>query len=459
MDKQELLRSLPRIDDLLEQTARLLPQTPRPLLRELCRRRVGELREAILAGERQEAADAEALSRELASRLRQLSRPGLRPAVNATGIVLHTNLGRACLSEEAAAAVSRAAGGFSTLEYDPEQGGRGSRLSRTAALLQVLTGAEAACAVNNNAAAVLLILSALAAGGEVIVSRGELVEIGGSFRIPDIMELSGCRLKEVGTTNKTHIEDYAKAVSGETAALLKVHTSNYRIEGFTAGVSLEELAKLGRRQGLPVVHDLGSGLLFPLAGAKLINEPTAADSLAAGVDLVCFSGDKLLGGPQCGLILGKACLMERLLRHPLYRALRVDKLTLAALEATLAAYLEPQQARQSIPTLRMLTADPEELRRQAEELAEGLRERGVAAEAVAHEVPAGGGSLPGAALPGWAVAVEPAEGGAARLERRLRQLPLPVIGRVSRERLLLDLRTVAPDQMPYLLEQVAEAAR
>jgi L-seryl-tRNA(Ser) seleniumtransferase len=371
-----------------------------------------------------------------------LCRPRPGRVINATGVVLHTNLGRAVLGAEAAAAVSAAAAGYGDLELDLDSGGRGNRLAPLREKLVILSGAEAALAVNNNAAAVLLALDTLARGREVLVSRGELVEIGGSFRVPEILERAGVRLVEVGTTNRTHPRDYEQAIGPDTALLLKVHRSNFEQRGFVAEVGLEELAEITRRHGIPLVEDLGSGTLTPVPGVELPAETLAPARLRQGADLVCFSGDKLLGGPQAGIVLGRSEIVEAMARNPLARALRLDKLGLAALDAVLRVLLEGRPER--IPTLRALGADASELRARAEKLALRLGQRlgaaaGVTAEQERSAV--GGGSLPGFELPTWVVALRAARGPDA-LAARLREAPVPVLGRIRDDALLLDVRTL-----------------
>ena len=352
MEQQDMLRAIPKVDELLgmEPLQALAEQTPAPALREAVREELEALRRRILAGDTDHIPNREDLCAAVCRRAREASLPSLRGVVNGTGVTLHTNLGRACLSRRAVEAVVAVAGGYSTLEYDVDAGRRGSRHSHVEALLCAVTGAEGAMVVNNNAAAVLLILSALGKGGEVITSRGELVEIGGSFRVPDIMVQCGCALREVGTTNKTHLSDYERAITPETRALLKVHTSNYKIMGFTESVPLAELVALGRERGLPVIEDLGSGSLVDLEQFGIHGEPTVQQSVQAGVDIISFSGDKLLGGPQAGIIIGRKDYIETLKKHPLARALRVDKMTLAALRETLYAYTDPAMAVREIPT-------------------------------------------------------------------------------------------------------------
>lgn len=443
-----LLRTIPKIDDLLRrpELADLSPALTVGLARQVTE----EVRQGLLAGSLDAVPSIEDLCGQILARA---ERPKLREVLNATGVPLHTNLGRACLSEAAAQAAALAGSRYSNLEYDLAAGNRGSRHSRVETLLRELTGAECALAVNNNAAAVLLALTAIGRGGEVIVSRGELVEIGGSFRIPEIVEQCGCRLREVGATNKTHLRDYQAAIGPDTRAILKVHTSNYRIVGFHESVPLSALAELAHAHGLPLIEDLGSGCLLALPGIS--GEPTVAESVRAGADIVTFSGDKLLGGPQAGLLAGRSQWLEPLKRHPLARALRVDKLTLAALEATLGTYLDPERALAEIPVLRMLTASPAQLRRRAETLLTLLGD--VPAELIETEDPAGGGSLPGVTLPGFAVALSPAAISPAELDRRLRALERPIVGRIQQERYLLHVRTLWEEDLPYIAGQIREA--
>ncbi|WP_034949103.1 L-seryl-tRNA(Sec) selenium transferase [Erwinia oleae] len=386
-------------------------------------------------------------------RLAQQQRTALRPVFNLTGTVLHTNLGRALLSESAIAAVTSAMRSPVTLEYALDEAERGHRDRAIARLLCRLTGAEDACIVNNNAAAVLLMLAALAPGKEVVVSRGELVEIGGAFRIPDVMTQAGCRLAEVGTTNRTHLKDYRQAVNEETALLMKVHTSNYQIQGFTKSVSEQELAALGTELNLPVISDLGSGSLIDLSEYGLPAEPMPQNLLAAGVSLVSFSGDKLLGGPQAGIIVGKKALIDRLQQHPLKRALRVDKMVLAALEATLKLYLHPEKLKEQLPTLRLLTRPPEEIAQQAERLLPQLDARfgeqfSLAIAPCSSQI--GSGSLPVDRLPSVAITFTPRDGRGgtlASLSTRLRQAAVPVIGRAQAGQLWLDLRCLQDESL------------
>ncbi|APP21060.1 TPA: L-seryl-tRNA(Sec) selenium transferase [Klebsiella pneumoniae] len=378
-------------------------------------------------------------------RLTAGQRSALRPVFNLTGTVLHTNLGRAIQAESAVEAVASAMRAPVTLEYDLDDAGRGHRDRAIADLLCQITGAEDACIVNNNAAAVLLMLAATASGREVVVSRGELVEIGGAFRIPDVMRQAGCQLHEVGTTNRTHAKDYCQAVNDNTALLMKVHTSNYSIEGFTKAVDEAELAAIGRELDIPVVADLGSGSLVDLSQYGLPKEPMPQEMIAAGVSLVSFSGDKLLGGPQAGIIVGKRALIAQLQSHPLKRALRADKMTLAALEATLRLYQHPEALREKLPTLRLLTRPAEEIRRLAERLQPDLAAHyaDFAVSVAACQSQIGSGSLPVDRLPSAALTFTPHDGRGSRLEAlaaRWRALPCPVIGRIDDGRLWLDLR-------------------
>ncbi len=389
-----------------------------------------------------EVADEAACARWCERRLAGLLQPSQRRVFNLTGTVLHTNLGRALLAEEAIEAAVAAMRSPTTLEYDLSGGGRGERDDHIAPWLHRLTGAEAATAVNNNAAAVLLVLAALAAGREVIVSRGELIEIGGAFRIPDIMKQAGCRLVEVGTTNRTHLKDYAAAIGPDTAAIMKVHPSNYAVMGFTKSVSAAELVPLAREKGLPLIEDLGSGTLVDLEAWGLPHEPTARDAIEAGIDVVTFSGDKLLGGPQAGLIVGRRNLIERIARNPMKRALRLDKVRLAALEATLRLYADPTRLAERLPTVRALARPADEIRGLAERLlpvvARAIGDATVGIEPVRGQI--GSGALPVDLLPSFAIAVRGK--GLDRLAAAFRGLPIPVIGRISDGTLYFDLRTL-----------------
>jgi L-seryl-tRNA(Ser) seleniumtransferase len=444
------LRRLPSVDQLL----RALEGRPEVIA--LPRARVTAMVRDALQGERRRlladpdgSADAEALAGQVVAAIRQAGLFSLRPVINATGVVLHTNLGRALLSAQALERVAAVGAAYANLELDLASKERGSRYSHVEGLLRRLTGAEDALVVNNNAAAVLLALETLAHGKEVIVSRGELIEIGGEFRIPDIMLRSGAVLREVGSTNRTHLRDYAEAIGPNTALLMKVHTSNYRVVGFTADVSSRQLAELGRERGIPVMEDLGSGSLVDLRPWGFPYEPTVPEVVAAGVDLVSFSGDKLLGGPQAGIVVGKRAIVGRLKKNPWNRALRIDKFTIAALEATLTAY-EAGVARETLPTLRLLTEPLASVLARARRVLRGLGPEVVerlAARVVEDRAQVGGGALPTVELPTAAVAVG-ATGAAARaLDHALRAGEPAIIGRLVDDRLLLDCRTVLPTQV------------
>lgn len=453
------LQSIPQVDALLRCSTLAKSGLPRAALTRAVRAEVTALRERVLADASTEnAGEMEVLAQRALARARREEAPWPRRVINATGVALHTNLGRAPLCADAVRAVTQAAGGYTALEYDVESGMRGSRGARAEALLCELTGAEAALIVNNNAAAVLLALASLMDGErrEVILSRGELVEIGSSFRVPDILAESGAVLMETGMTNKTHLRDYEAALSPRTAAILKVHTSNYRVVGFTGDVAVRELAALGKRAGVPVVYDIGSGALLPERCYPFSGEPTVPQALADGADLITFSGDKLLGGPQAGIILGKKEYVERMRKRPLCRALRPDKLTLAALEATLRLYREPDRARREIPALQMLCEGEAVLQQKAQRLLILLQERGIAADAVQRERPVGGGSVPCQSLHGAAVALA-AQDSAALLEGRLRAGDIPVVACISENRVLLDVSTVAEAELPVLAGEVARA--
>jgi L-seryl-tRNA(Ser) seleniumtransferase len=452
---QAELRKLPAVDKLLQsnEVATLIDCHGRGLVVGALRAELDAARQFVLAGGA--APSPPELLAAAQIRLTAETRPSLQPLINATGVIIHTNLGRALLSQRAQAAMIQAAA-YSNLEYDLDAGTRGSRYSHAAALLCRLTGAEAALVVNNNAGAVLLALTALAQGGEVVISRGELVEIGGGFRIPDIMAQSGARLVEVGTTNRTYLRDYEQAIiPKQTALLLRVHHSNYRLTGFTAQPALAELADLARRENIPLLEDLGSGTLLDTAPFGLAHEPTIQESLAAGVDLVTASGDKLLGGPQAGLILGRVAQIERLKKHPLLRALRVDKITLAALQATLLAYLEGR-ALEELPVWQMIAADAAALGRRAQRWRTALRKAGGPQAEVVETVSAiGGGSLPGQTLPTKALALTVPSAGA--VAHKLRAGHPPVVARIEEERLIFDPRTVLPEQEKPLLEAIKAA--
>ncbi len=425
-------------------------------------------RAAIAEGDTGWTTDAAVVARmeeAVASHLGGAFRPSLQAVINATGVILHTNLGRAPLAPSAIARVIEVGRGYSSLEYDLGHGSRGRRDVHAEALLCRLTGAEAAVVVNNNAAATMIVLAALAAGREVIVSRGELVEIGGGFRIPDVMTQSGATLREVGTTNKTRVSDYGAAINARTGLILRVHPSNFRIEGFTERPSLTELVALGKTLNVPIAEDLGSGYLDQAAirctsdahQMRIRSEPSVEATVAAGVDVCCFSGDKLLGGPQAGIIVGRAALIDRIRTHPLMRALRVDKMTYAALEATLIEYAAGRAAT-TVPVQRMLTLTADDIRPRGDTLAAAIgTSAGWRAEIVAGVSAIGGGSAPGVELPTWLVAIAKDDLSADALEERLRQLTPPVIARIEHDRVVLDLRTVLPEQDTQLASLLLRA--
>ncbi|MDI6900827.1 MAG: L-seryl-tRNA(Sec) selenium transferase [Anaerosomatales bacterium] len=461
MDTNALLRALPKVDRLLERedVAALAAVHPRPLVVEAVREAIDATRADVLAGRLTTVSEDDVAAR-AAVAVERSSRRSLRRVINASGIVVHTNLGRSPLASSAIDAVVDVAAGYSTLEYDVESGERGSRHVHVESLLTRLTGAEAAMAVNNNASAVLLGLAGLARGKEAIVSRGQLVEIGGSFRIPDIMRESGATMVEVGTTNKTHLRDYEAALTPRTGLLLKVHSSNFRVVGFTEGVSLAELVELGAQHGVPVFEDQGSGVLIDLARFGMPGEPTMAQAVAAGADLVSASGDKLLGGPQAGILVGKWHVIEKLKKHPLARAVRLDKMTLAALEMTLRLYLDEERLFAEVPTLRMLTMSAEESAARAEKLAAALRDAcGDACDVrTSPDVSrAGGGALPMADIPTTVVSVAPRTVAVNELERRLRLGTPTIVARIRDDRLQLDPRTLAPGDEPAIVAAIARA--
>jgi L-seryl-tRNA(Ser) seleniumtransferase len=443
------LRALPSVDKLVRAVEpQIGGSLPRDELVAIVRAVLDETRRTLAGGAAAPSLDE--LAAAVLVQVRQWTQPSLRPVINASGVIIQTNLGRAPLSDAALTAMQAVAQGYSNLEYALDAGERGSRYGHLNALLARLTGAETALAVNNNAAAVFLVLSCFCAGKDVLVSRSQAVEIGGGFRIPDVLRQSGARLVEVGTTNRTYAHDYVEAITPDTAAILTVHRSNFRIVGFTHDPAEQELRQLAADANILWIDDWGSGSLMQPAHYSLVHEPTVQERVAAGCELVCFSGDKLLGGPQAGLIVGKEQHIARLRKHPLLRALRIDKLTIAGLEATLLSYLRGR-AEQEIPVWQMISASPDILRTRAETMADQLQNSGYQAEVVACESAVGGGSLPGETLPSWAVALH---GAPDALHARLRQGAPAVVGRIVDDRLLLDLRTVLPEQDKDLLAAV-----
>ncbi|HQU42894.1 MAG: L-seryl-tRNA(Sec) selenium transferase [Planctomycetia bacterium 21-64-5] len=446
-----LLRNLPSVNELLESPPLkgLVSRVSHNVVVSRVRSFLDDLRTEIQATAAEvKFPDVKELAQRIAERILEADKPQLRPVINATGVLLHTGLGRAPLAEEAIAEMVAVARDYASVELDLATGQRSQRVLAVEGLLTELTGAEAALVVNNNAGATMLALAALAAGREVIVSRGQLIEIGGSYRLPEVMATSGAVLREVGTTNKTRLDDYDRAIGEATAALMLVHPSNFVVAGFSESVPLAELAKLGRSKSLPVIHDIGSGAMIDFAEFGFADEPVAATSIKQGADLVLFSGDKLLGGPQCGVIVGRRELIDKISRHPLTRALRVDKLTLAALAGTLRLYRDLGKAKQRLPLLQLLSTSLDNLRTRAERLAPqtATSHAIAAADAIADVTYLGGGAVPTQQLNTWCVALTPAEISVDRLAARLRTGQPSVIGRVRDERLYLDLRTVFPRQ-------------
>lgn len=486
MEKQEWYRRIPKVDMLLETDGirQYIPVYGYERVREAVRAELSELRARIAQlpeGEAEGTAEDDVLlnviceqdtaepgqsaecenvlTDRIGARLLKMQSPGLKKVLNGTGTILHTNLGRAPIGKEAASRVLETVSGYCNLEYDLEDGCRGERCGQIENILCEITGAEAAVAVNNNAAALLLILCTLAQGGEVIVSRGELVEIGGQFRIPDVMKQSGAGLVEVGTTNRTRLSDYETAVTETTKAILKVHTSNYRIIGFTEEASIEQLAPLREKYGIPLVEDLGSGALLDLTKYGLPGEPNVQDALRRGADIVCFSGDKLLGGPQAGIIAGKKEYIEKMRSNPLFRALRIDKITAAFLETILLEYRSMERALVRIPTLRMLTQNEKEIAEDAAELKALLEQAAFDAEIALYPCRSkvGGGALPVTELPSMAVGIRPSKISAETLSRRLRRLPIPVVTRIEDENVLVDARTFEMEYASEFVRMLKEA--
>ena len=464
-DLQLRLAELPAVDELLHEASRrgLLPRFPRVLVGELVRSQLKTIKERVVRDNLQvkELFSAETFWSAVEISLEGFLDPNLKPVINATGVVIHTNLGRSPLPVAAVDQIAAVTGRYSNLEYDLETGSRSIRYVNVEDLLCRLSGAEAAMVVNNNAGAVLLALSALAAGREVVVSRGELVEIGGAFRIPEIVVQGGALLHEVGATNRTHLKDYEAAINEETAILLKVHTSNYRLLGFTGQPEARELVALGKKHGVPVVEDLGSGNLLDLSAYGLAGEPTVREVMASGIDLATFSGDKLLGGPQAGIVVGRKDLIEKLKKHPLNRALRIDKMTLAGLEAVLKCYLDPLTVVEKIPTLKMLTLTEAELKKKAQSLRRSIVRQCRADEKLKLKVEssssrAGGGAMPMVDLPTYCLFLRIEGISSVLLEKYLRSRSLPVVVRIVDDWLVFDPRTVFVDEFPEIARACQE---
>ena len=462
MNKNLLFRRIPKVDVLLENDSikKMIDFYSYDSVLEAIRLELEALRSFISSCEEEEKAQEQIdrLFERIELNVAAMYRPNMTRVLNGTGTILHTNLGRAPLSGEHLKQVTYIASGYSNLEYDLEAGKRGERYSHFEELLCKITGAEAAMAVNNNAAAVMLILSSMARGGEAVVSRGELVEVGGKFRIPDVMELSGAVLREIGTTNKTHISDYEEAVTEDTKVFMKVHTSNYRIVGFTDTVPISELVSLKEKYDIPVIEDLGSGVLIDLSKYGLTYEPTVQDSVRNGADVVCFSGDKLLGGPQAGIIVGKKKYIDLMKKNQLTRALRIDKFTASALEVVLREYLSEERAVQNIPALRMITKKAEEVEQDAKKFRRLLKRAELPAEIDIEECESqiGGGSLPLERIRSTAVTIRPLKITTPELEERLRHLPVPVTGRTANDRILLDMRTFDGQFTNYFVKILKE---
>lgn len=461
---KELLRQIPKVDDcLLAVSAEPgCEHIPLGLVKKAIRETLEKIRQKILQGTKitPQMLALPVLTASIKEYIFKLHRPQFRRVINGTGVIIHTNLGRSILPETTMQMLHQAGGRYSNLEFNLETGKRGSRYTLVEDLLCELTGAEAALVVNNNAAAVLIVLETLARGREVIVSRGQLVEIGGSFRIPDVMARSGAHLVEIGATNRTHLHDYQTAITDQTGLLLKVHCSNYRIIGFTSEVTNQELVQLGQEYSLPVVEDLGSGCLVDLSPFGLEKEPTVQEVVTSGVDVVTFSGDKLLGGPQAGIILGKQEIINRIKSNPINRAMRIDKFTLAGLESILRLYRDPATVFDTVPTLSMISAPLDQVNRRAQRLLRRLRKSigtlcSMQTAAVMSRV--GGGAMPEQNLASRAVALQPMKSSVSHLEQALRTLDIPLVGRIEEDRLLLDMRTIADDEL-ILVDQGLQQA-
>ncbi len=452
-----IFRNIPSVNELLEspQLKKIVESVNHQVVVDGVRTFIDDLKETInnTTDDIEIPSPAE-MADKIADWLHVEQREYLRPVINGTGIILHTGLGRAPLAKSAIAATMQIAGGYASVEVDLANGQRGQRVKAVEKLLCELTGAEAAVVVNNNAAATMIALASVASGKEVIVSRGQLIEIGGSYRLPDVMECSGCKLKEVGTTNKTHAADYSSAIGEETGAILKVHPSNFEVVGFTKTVSTKELVKIAHANDLPMIDDVGSGALIDFAKFGLSNEPVVRDSIQAGADIVLFSGDKLIGGPQCGIIIGKRKYIDQVLENPLMRAMRVDKMTLAALAATLRLYRKQETAEQEVPILRMLSMPEANLKLRAEKVIQQIQGGSwlASCEVTQSQSMLGGGSLPTQKIPTWCVMISPQGSSVNRIAERLRASNPAIIGRVQKDKLLIDMRTVFPEQDMVLVE-------
>lgn len=463
MDKNIYFRNIPKVDILIEdeRIKNLIENNDRDLVIDIVREKTDELREFIInsSSENEITSKIKSLIDDIVVKFKKTTALNMRKVINGTGTILHTNLGRAVISEKIADRLKEIVTGYSNLEYDIEKGERGERYSHFEDIVCRITGAEAAMAVNNNAAAVMLILSTMAKNKEVIVSRGELVEIGGSFRVPDVMAQSGSTLVEIGTTNKTHLRDYENAITEETAALLKVHTSNYKIVGFTESVSIKELSDLSKKHNIPLIEDIGSGVLIDLSKYGLTYEPTVQESIKNGADVVCFSGDKLLGGPQAGIIVGKKEYINKMKKNPLTRAIRIDKFTATALEAVFHEYIDEENAIKNIPVLNMIVKDIEEVNRLAnllyDKIKPALNSANIQIEDCLSQI--GGGSLPLERINSKCVSIKPNNITTALLEKRLRYSEIPVIIRIANDKAIIDLRTINESEINILSNIIINA--
>jgi L-seryl-tRNA(Ser) seleniumtransferase len=460
---KELLRKIPKIDEILlhGDWQKLIRDCSEEIAKDGLRQYLDELRAGIKEGTVGAIPAIGNIVDEARKKVVAMTSPTLRRVVNGTGIIIHTNLGRSLLAQAAIDAIVNAASHYSNLEYDLTKGTRGDRHEHCITILKKLTGAEDALVVNNNAGAVFLILNTLAEGKEVIISRGELIEIGGSFRIPEVMKKSGAILKEVGTTNRTYINDYERAVNENTGIIMKAHTSNYRIRGFTHEADIEELVNLGKKNNITVFYDAGSGLFYSVKAAGILDEPLISQQVAKGLDVVSFSGDKLLGAPQAGIIVGEKNLIDAMKKNPMIRALRPDKFTLAGLESTLLLYLDMEHAKDEIPTLRMIHEEPNTLKSRAQRLLRQLKMKcgNMAVSVVEIYSEVGGGSLPDVVIPSYGISIKPHSMSVDALEKRLRNLEVPVVGRIEKDTLILDMRTILKEDEPFLLSGLETASK
>ena len=459
----ELLRKIPKIDDVLASDGwqKLIKNFSEEVAKNALRQYFDDLRAGIKNGDIAALPALSDIVDETRKKAIVMTTPTLRWVINGTGIIIHTNLGRSLLAQAAIDAIVNAASHYSNLEYDLNKGARGDRYEHCTSILKKLSGAENALVINNNAGAVFLILNTLAEGKEVIISRGELIEIGGSFRIPEVMKKSGAVLKEVGTTNRTYIADYERVINENTGLIMKAHTSNYRIRGFTHEADIEELSALGKKYNIPTFYDAGSGLLYSVKASGILDEPLISQEVAKGLDVVSFSGDKLLGAPQAGIIVGEKILIDAMKKNPMARALRPDKFTLAGLESTLLLYLDMEHAKEVIPTLRMIHENPDTLKGRAQRLLRQLKMRcgnmAVSVAEIYSEV--GGGSLPDVVIPSYGILIKPHAMSLEALEERLRNLEVPVIGRIEKETFILDMRTILKEEEPLLLSGLETASK